>query len=126
VDRRTLLDDLDRAVAGLRSAFVASLASLLPPCRACGGPSRPDFVAFGDPVHDYDEAERLARASRVFLVVGTSGEVFPAAALPDEAQAAGAVVVEVATGRTSIHADVRLEGEAGSVLPSLLRVALPS
>jgi NAD-dependent deacetylase len=82
-------------------------------------------VAFGDLVQDYEEAELLARAARVFLVVGTTGEVFPAASLPAEARAAGAVLLEVTTGRTCIHADVRLEGEAGSVLPSLLRVALP-
>jgi NAD-dependent deacetylase len=124
VDRTTFLDDLDRAVAGLRSAFVAGLASLLPRCLACQGPARPDFVAFGEAVHGYPEAERLARSCRALLVVGTSGEVVPAAALPDEARAAGAVVVEVATAPTLIKADLRVEGPAAAVLPALVAAAL--
>jgi NAD-dependent deacetylase len=123
IDRATVVEDLDRAVAGLRAAFVPSLASLLPRCRNCGGPARPDFVAFGEAVQDYEEAERLITASQVLLVVGTSGEVFPAALLPEEARTAGATVVEVATGPTSIKANVRLEGEAGTFLPALAGAA---
>jgi NAD-dependent deacetylase len=119
IGRRELLDDLDRAIAGLRSAFVPSLASVVPRCSACGGPARPDFVAFGEPVPAYAEAEQLGRACRVLLVVGTSGEVFPAAALPGEARNAGATVVEVAPSPTQVEADLRLEGQAGAVLISL-------
>jgi NAD-dependent protein deacetylase/lipoamidase len=119
IGRRELLDDLDRAIAGLRSAFVPSLAAVLPRCSACGGPARPDFVAFGEPVQAYEDAERLVRASRVLLVIGTSGEVFPAASLPGEARSAGATVVEVAPGPTQVEADLRLEGQAGAVLTSL-------
>ncbi|MGH2674608.1 MAG: SIR2 family NAD-dependent protein deacylase [Actinomycetota bacterium] len=119
VGRGRLLADLDRAVVGLRSAFVPSLASLLPRCSRCGGPARPDFVAFGEAVHDYPEAERLVRGCRALLVVGTSGEVFPAAALPDEARGAGATVIDVSAEPTSVRADLRLEGSAGTVLPTL-------
>jgi NAD-dependent deacetylase len=119
IGRRELLDDLDRAIGGLRSAFVPSLAAVLPRCSACGGPARPDFVAFGEPVPTYAEAEQLARACRVLLVVGTSGEVFPAASLPGEARRAGSTVVEVAPGPTEVEADLRLEGQAGAVLMSL-------
>jgi NAD-dependent deacetylase len=123
IGRRELLDDLDRAIAGLRSAFVPSLAAVLPRCSACGGPARPDFVAFGEPVPAYAEAERLARGCRVLMVVGTSGEVFPAASLPDEARSGGATVVEVAPGPTQVEADLRLEGQAGTILTSLIELA---
>ncbi len=119
IAREEFLENLDRAITGLRTAFVPSLASLLPPCDRCGGPARPDFVAFGEAVQRLDEAERLARESRTFLVVGTSGEVFPAARLPEDARAAGATVIEVGTGPSFVHADLRLEGKAGEVLPRL-------
>jgi NAD-dependent deacetylase len=80
-------------------------------------------VAFGETVRDHDEAEALVRSCRVLLVVGTSGEVFPAAGLPDKARAAGATVLEVATGPTLIEADLHLEGPAGVVVPSLASMA---
>jgi NAD-dependent deacetylase len=125
VGREAFLEDLDRAVAGLRSAFVPGLASLLPRCPSCGGPARPDFVAFGEPIQAFQEAERVVRSSRVLLVVGTSGEVFPAAGLPQEARAGGAVVVEVGPEGSLVPADLRLEGRAGSMLPSVVDLALP-
>jgi NAD-dependent deacetylase len=123
VGREAFLEDLDRAVAGLRSAFVPGLASLLPRCPSCGGPARPDFVAFGEPIKGFPEAERLVRSSRVLLVVGTSGEVFPAAGLPQVARSGRSVVVEVGPEAGFVDADVRLEGPAGSVLSSLVELA---
>ncbi len=126
MSREEFLQNLDRAVTGLRSAFVPGLASLLPRCDLCGGPARPDFVAFGEAVHRLDEAEELVRRCRVLLVVGTSGEVFPAARLPEEARAAGATVVEVATGPSFIEPDLRLEGRAGDVLPELAKDVISS
>jgi NAD-dependent deacetylase len=124
VGRDAFLDHLDRAIVGLRSAFVPSLAALLPRCDACGGPARPDFVAFGEAVQGYEQAEELVRGCRVVLVVGTSGEVFPAAHLPEEARTAGATVIEVAAGPTFLQADLRLEGRANAVLPPLLEAAV--
>jgi NAD-dependent deacetylase len=122
--REGLVSDLDRAIHGLRSSFVPSLASVLPRCSVCEGPARPDFVAFEEPVQEWGEAERLAEGARVLLVVGTHGEVFPAARLPDVARGAGATIVEVSRGPTFVEADVRVEGEAGRVLAALVdRVA---
>ena len=80
------------------------------------------MVAFGEAVKDFHEAERLVERARVLLVVGTSGEVYPAAGLPEYARGRGATILEVAKGPTSIHADVRLEGEAGRILPEIARL----
>jgi NAD-dependent deacetylase len=124
VGREAFVRDLDRAVLGLRSAFVPSLAALLPRCANCGGPARPDFVAFGEAVQDFDRAEGLVRQCRALLVVGTSGEVFPAADLPRVAREVGATVVEVAPGPTQIASDLRVAGAAGLALPTLVRAAL--
>ena len=124
VGRDAFLADLDRAIVGLRSAFVPSLASLLPACVRCGGPARPDFVAFGEALHDFEEARRLVLDARVVLVVGTSAEVYPAAALPEEARVAGATVLDVGDGPTAIRSDLRLEGRAGRVVPALVDAVL--
>jgi NAD-dependent deacetylase len=124
VTREEVLEGLGRAVSGLRSAYVTSLAGLLPRCSRCQGPARLDFVAFGEAVRDFPEAEALARGSRTMLVVGTSGEVFPAADLPVRAAEAGALVVEVAGGPSEVRSDVRLSGRAGEILPRLVERAL--
>jgi len=124
VSRAEFLEGLEHAIRGLRTAFVPSLASLLPRCSRCGGPARPDFVAFEEAVHELPEAEGLAAGCRAMLVVGTHGEVYPAAGLPALARAAGASVIEISTGGTFIEADLRVRGPAGGVLPALVAAAL--
>lgn len=124
VDREEFLAGLDRAVLGLRTAFIPSFQSLLPRCSACGAPARPNFVAFGEAVHHLAEAEELAAGCRAMLVVGTHGEVEPAAGLPRLAARSGAVVVQLGPADTLVRADVHLRGRAGDVLPELAREAL--
>ena len=119
VDRNELLEGLDHAIRALRTAFVPSFVSLLPRCRRCGSPTRPGTVAFGEMVRSFPEAERLAGRCATMLVVGTSGEVEPAASLPRLAREAGALVVHVGLGPTWITADLELTGPAGAILPDL-------
>jgi len=119
VTREEYLEAMGRTIRSLRTAFVPSYLSLLPKCRVCGGPARPDVVAFGEPVRDFGSAERKAERARTLLVVGTTAEVYPAAGLLDHARGSGAVIVEVAHGPTAVHPDVRLEGPAGRILPQL-------
>jgi len=62
------------------------------------------------------------------LVVGTSGEVEPAASLPVFAAHAGAPVIDVnpQRGQTARWADIFLQGPGGEILPRLveaLRIA---
>jgi NAD-dependent deacetylase len=67
------------------------------PCRACGeiGGLRPDVVWFGEmPYHMDQIGRRLARCD-LFVAVGTSGVVYPAAGFVQEARMAGAMTVEV-------------------------------
>jgi NAD-dependent deacetylase len=124
VTREDYLEGMERTIRALRGAFVPSYQALLPRCGVCGGPARPDVVAFGEAVKDFGRAERLAEQARVLLVVGTSGEVYPAAGLPEYARGCGATIVEVAKGPTSVGADIRLDGEAGRILPDVVRAAL--
>jgi NAD-dependent deacetylase len=91
---------------------------------ACGGRLRPDIVWFGEalPAEAWERAERAAREADLVLVVGTSGLVHPAAALPGIAQRAGAYVVEVNPRLTPLSAqvDAHVDGTAAEVLPMLV------
>ncbi|MGH3145402.1 MAG: SIR2 family NAD-dependent protein deacylase [Rubrobacter sp.] len=95
-----------------------------PPCPRCGAPLRPDVVWFGEalPLDPMHAASAAARGCDVFLSIGTSSLVYPAAALPYEALDNGAILVEVNPGETPLtaHADHLLRGPAGEVLPRLV------
>jgi NAD-dependent deacetylase len=94
-----------------------------PPCPRCGEILKPDVVMFGEllPAAALDRAFALAREAGVLLVVGSSLEVYPVAALPEEAVAAGARLAIVNRGPTPFdrQADVRIEDGAGATLAAL-------
>lgn len=96
-----------------------------PPCPRCGGRLRPDVVWFGEPLPEPAWAAALAATRRcdLFLSVGTSGLVWPAAELPAEAGRHGALVVEVnpAPNTQQRLFDMHLVGPAGVILPALLK-----
>lgn len=95
-----------------------------PACGICGGMLRPHIVWFGESL----EGEVLERAFGAFehcdvaLIVGTSGQVQPAASLTGVARQNGAFVIEVNREPTphSALADVSLMGAAGDILPRLI------
>lgn len=99
--------------------------SVPPRCSACGGRLRPDVVWFNEslPREALTAALAAAQACNVFLSVGTSGLVEPAASLPFEALRRGATVVEVNPNETplSAHATFALAGPASKVLPEVVR-----
>jgi NAD-dependent deacetylase len=102
----------------------------VPRCPACGGALRPDVVWFGEqlPPAALETAYAAARDCDVFLSVGTSNLVEPAASLPWIAATAGAAVavinptMEGQRRGPGIH---QLTGMAGELLPTLLREAWP-
>ncbi|OZC03668.1 SIR2 family NAD-dependent protein deacylase [Rubricoccus marinus] len=93
-------------------------------CPACGGLIRPDVVWFGEmlPEEPIHRAEQSALDADVYLSVGTSAVVFPAAGLPLTARAAGAYVAEVNPEPSAIahELDETVGGRAGDVLPALV------
>ena len=102
-----------------------------PRCRACGAPLRPDVVWFGEllPPEALRAAERAARNCDLFLSIGTSNLVEPAASLPWRAAAGGAEVVVINVtmeGQRSGPGIHHLIGPAGEVLPALLQAAWPA
>lgn len=100
----------------------------LPPRCACGGLLRPGVVWFGEalPEDTLRQAFAAARRAQVFLAVGTSAVVQPAASLPLLAREAGARVVEVNTEETPLspQVDASFFGPAGEVLPRLVEVGV--
>lgn len=94
------------------------------PCCSCGGMLRPGVVWFGEalPQDAVDAARRAAQACDLFVTVGTSAVVYPAAALPGIAQQAGAVVIEVNIEETPFtsQAKAHVRGKAGDILPGLV------
>jgi NAD-dependent deacetylase len=101
----------------------AALPSLPPEC-GCGGLLRPGVVWFGESLDGniLNESGKLAKNAEVFLTIGTSAVVYPAARLIDIARSGGAVVVEVNPEQTafSYEVDYSLRGPSGEILPQLL------
>jgi NAD-dependent deacetylase len=96
----------------------------IPPRCDCGALLRPDVVWFGEmlPEREMAEATEAARRADLFLVIGTSALVYPAASLPEIARGNGARLVEINIEPTPLSslADEVIQGPAGAVLPDLL------
>lgn len=90
----------------------------------CGGMIRPDVVWFGEmlPQDILEKAFKASERAALFLTIGTSAVVQPAASLPLLAQHKGAYVVEINTEPTMITdlVDEHYEGKFGEILPQIL------
>lgn len=91
-------------------------AITVPRCPRCGDYFRPDVVWFGEmlPEDALNEAFDAAARCEVFLLVGTSAEVEPAASLPVVAADAGAAVVEINPQATPVSSRAALSIRAGA------------
>jgi NAD-dependent deacetylase len=101
-----------------------SLLHGVPKCQQCGGFIRPDVVWFGEllPENAIHSAKSWAMKSQIFIVVGTSGVVEPAASLPFIAKANDALLIEINTEQTPLttHMDEFFVSPADEVLPKLI------
>lgn len=96
----------------------------VPECGACGGILKPDTVFFGQPMPPRETAESFAQARScdLFIVVGSSLAVQPAASLPLEAKENGAKLVLINRDPAvhDVYADAVIHGSAGEVLLRIL------
>lgn len=94
-----------------------------PRCPECNSVLRPDVVWFSEllPEEAYDHAELMSFNCDVFISVGCSMEVYPAATLPFNAQRCGAYLVQINPDATELDAiaDSNLYGKSGEILPML-------
>ena len=94
------------------------------PCPSCqkSGVLRPDIVLFNEMPYFMDEIYAALTACDLFIAVGTSGFVYPAAGFVDIAVHAGAYAIEVnldETERSPAFHEKRT-GPAGKILPLLV------
>jgi NAD-dependent deacetylase len=119
-----LVDRCERDCGYEREATPASDSESGPRCLRCGARLRPGVVWFGEPIPPAAlvRAEAAAAECDVFLSIGTSSLVYPAAGLAASARQSGAAIVEVNLAATPLspHADHVLRGPAAAVLPALV------
>jgi NAD-dependent deacetylase len=95
-----------------------------PACDDCRGPLKPATISFGQamPERETREAYRRSARSDLFLVIGSSLVVQPAASLPLAAKRGGARVVIINRDPTPYDdlVDLVISGQAGRILPAIL------
>ena len=95
-----------------------------PHCPHCDGHLRPDVVWFGEslPSKALESAFQAVNSCQVFLSIGTSSLVEPAASLPLIALNNGASVIEINPQETPLTplANFSIQRPAGEVLPQLV------
>ena len=93
-------------------------------CRHCDGYIRPDIVWFGEalPVQPWQTAEDAAANCEVFISIGTSSLVYPAAGLAQLAKQNGAKIIEINPNPTpNTIVDITLAEKAGVIMPLLIQ-----
>lgn len=96
----------------------------IPACPDCNGQIRPDIVWFGELLDSKTIDTAFAESDRadVFMSIGTSAIVQPAATLPFSAKRSGATLIEINPEPTPLSdlADYRIDKPAGEFLPRLV------
>ncbi len=98
-------------------------------CPACGGAGamRPDVVWFGEMPYHMERIAAHLVAADLFISIGTSGNVYPAAGFVAEAHANGAHTVELnlePSEGASLFAET-IHGRATEVVPAYVERLLP-
>lgn len=85
---------------GMRSRWTGTMIER-PPCPVCQAPSlRPDVVWFGEMPYQMDHIYRALREADLFVSIGTSGAVYPAAGFVQEAKQMGVATLELNLDRS--------------------------
>ena len=98
-----------------------------PKCSKCRGLLKPATVSFGQPMPQdvMLAAQQAAKSCDLFLAVGSSLVVQPAAGLPILAKRAGAKLIIINREETPVDAaaDLVMHGEIGVILPAMAGMA---
>ncbi len=96
----------------------------VPECSACRGMLKPDIVMFGEqlPYDVLQEAGRRARGSDLFIVIGSTLVVYPAAYMPQYALQSGAKLVIINLSKTPLdrQANVCISARAGDTMAAII------
>jgi NAD-dependent deacetylase len=107
-----------------RQEATPAIIEKIPPMCRCGGVLKPYIVFFGEeiPLDALLRVEEVSTQTDVLLVIGTTGEVFPASSIPIEVKERGASIIEVNTAPSSYTntlIDIYLQGQATVILKNL-------
>ncbi|WP_372651332.1 NAD-dependent deacylase [Halobacteriovorax sp.] len=94
-------------------------------CREAGN-LRPHIVWFGEVPYRLDDIEEELKSCDLFISIGTSGEVYPAAAFVSEVKHHGAVTIEqnIVPTKQSRLFDSQLTGPSTIEVPRLVKIIL--
>lgn len=99
----------------------------VPECHFCHGMLKPAGVFFGEPLpqRELEEAIEHSQRADIFMVVGSTLVVYPAALMPQYALQAGAKLIIINLSETPLDykASVLLRGKAGEILPRIVSKA---
>jgi NAD-dependent deacetylase len=114
---------LDRALCAACDHRWPAPARMAPddPCPGCGAPAtRPDVVWFGEMPYEIEAILAALGEADLFVSIGTSGEVYPAAGFVEEAAARGIRTLELnlEASRGSALFDEAREGPASTLVPA--------
>ncbi len=109
-----------------RQEYIIDEASLPPTCDHCSGVVKSDTVMFGEPIpptalrRSGDETDQ----ADLFMTIGTSALVYPAAQYPIEALQRGLPLIEINPEPTQLTdlATVAIPGPSGQVLPAIVEL----
>jgi len=103
------------------------LTAEIPLCPHCNAALRPNIVWFGEMPYFMDEIFSILQKTDVFLVIGTSGTVYPAAQFLPIAKQYGAFTIGINFEPPLNHGyfDEFHLGKAGVLLPELIKKWLP-
>ena len=97
-------------------------------CACCDPPHplRPHVVWFGEMPLELGRIGAALQACDLFLAIGTSGQVYPAAGFVEEARTAGAHTVELNLEPSTLHGlfDEGIYGPAGRTVPAFVEQLL--
>ena len=95
-----------------------------PPTCECGGVLKPDIVFFGESIPEKAilGVERAVANTDVMIIIGTTGEIYPASLIPHNAKKRGAKIIEInveSSNYTNAITDIFLQGEASIIMNKL-------
>ena len=106
----------------LKTEFLAN--GTLPTCDVCGGIVKTATISFGQPmpIHAMQSADEAASSCDLFIAIGSSLQVFPAASLPKVAKNAGAKLAIINNEATDLDAvcDLVIHAQIGETLSAVI------
>lgn len=95
-----------------------------PPRCECGGFLKPNIVFFREPIPEkvITGVEKTISKADVMLIIGTTGEIYPASLIPQAAKQKGTSIIEIniePSNYTNTITDIFLQGKASIIMNQL-------